>query len=104
MKIRRISSAVVVLAFAVLFLLLPGCGAGSRLAIDNGSASNGGVTVTLHHPETDESVWRGKARPMAALKEAYRKYWPSRDRAALATLADMEDMLQAEPTVIRVED
>ena len=25
-------------------------------------------------------------------------------RAALATLADMEDMLQAEPTVIRVED
>ena len=47
MKIRRISSAVVVLAFALLFLLLPGCGAGSRLAIDNGSASNGGVTVTL---------------------------------------------------------
>lgn len=44
-------------------------------------ASRGVVTLTLHHPETDESVWRGKARPMAALKEAYRKYWPSRDRA-----------------------
>ncbi len=44
-------------------------------------ASRGIVCVTLRHPETDDSVWRGKARPMAALKEAYRKYWSSRDRA-----------------------
>ena len=44
-------------------------------------ASRGVVSVMLHHPETDESVWRGKARPMAALKEAYHRYWPARDRA-----------------------
>ena len=44
-------------------------------------ASRGVVAVMLHHPETDESIWRGKARPMAALKDAYHKYWSSRDRA-----------------------
>lgn len=44
-------------------------------------ASRGVVCITLRHPETDDSVWRGKARPMAALKEAYHKYWSGRDRA-----------------------
>ena len=44
-------------------------------------ASRGVVTIILHHYETDESLWRGKLRPMAELKEAYNKYWTARDRA-----------------------
>ena len=44
-------------------------------------ASRGVVCITLSHPASDDSVWRGKARPMAALKEAYHKYWSGRDRA-----------------------
>ncbi|MDO5308489.1 MAG: hypothetical protein Q4G03_03195 [Planctomycetia bacterium] len=44
-------------------------------------ARHGVVTILLRHPESDESVWRGKLRPMNELKEAYHKYWSARDRA-----------------------
>ena len=44
-------------------------------------ASRGIVTILLKHPNSDESVWRGKLRPMAELRDAYAKYWPARDRA-----------------------
>ena len=44
-------------------------------------ASRGVVSIFLHHYETDESLWRGKLRPMVELKEAYHKYWTARDRA-----------------------
>lgn len=44
-------------------------------------AGRGVVTICLRHPESDESIWRGKIRAMSELKEAYRKYWNARDRA-----------------------
>ncbi|MBR5242920.1 MAG: hypothetical protein IKW13_01680 [Thermoguttaceae bacterium] len=44
-------------------------------------AARGVVTVCLRHPESDETVWRGKLRPMGELKEAYRRSWTARDRA-----------------------
>lgn len=44
-------------------------------------AARGVVTLCLRHPESDESVWRGKLRPMGELKEAYRHSWTARDRA-----------------------
>ena len=44
-------------------------------------AARGVVTLCLRHPESDESVWRGKLRPMGELKEAYRQSWTARDRA-----------------------
>lgn len=44
-------------------------------------ASRGVVAVFLHHPETDESQWRGNIRAMPELKELYRRYWSARDRA-----------------------
>ncbi|MBR4834560.1 MAG: hypothetical protein IKU86_09580 [Thermoguttaceae bacterium] len=44
-------------------------------------ARRGVVTVCLRHPESDETVWRGKLRPMGELKEAYRHSWTARDRA-----------------------
>ncbi|MBQ7813172.1 MAG: hypothetical protein IJ387_01595, partial [Thermoguttaceae bacterium] len=44
-------------------------------------AARGVVTLCLRHPESDETVWRGKLRPMGELKEAYRHSWTARDRA-----------------------
>ncbi|MGI5831445.1 MAG: alpha/beta hydrolase family protein [Thermoguttaceae bacterium] len=44
-------------------------------------ASRGFVSVFLHHPETDETQWRGKIRVMSELRELYRQYWAARDRA-----------------------
>ena len=44
-------------------------------------AKRGVVTICLRHPESDETVWRGKLRPMGELKEAYRHTWTARDRA-----------------------
>lgn len=44
-------------------------------------AARGVVAIMLHHPESDASVWRGRMRPMSALKDAYHKYWNGRDRA-----------------------
>ncbi|MGI6400907.1 MAG: alpha/beta hydrolase family protein [Thermoguttaceae bacterium] len=44
-------------------------------------ASRGVVAIMLRHPESDGSVWRGRVRPMAQLKEAYHRYWHGRDRA-----------------------
>lgn len=44
-------------------------------------AERGIVTICLRHPESDESIWRGKLRPMGELKVAYNKYWSARDRA-----------------------
>lgn len=44
-------------------------------------ASRGVVCVMLHHPESDDKLWRGKVRPMANVKEAYQHYWTGRDRA-----------------------
>ena len=44
-------------------------------------AARGIVTLCLRHPESDETVWRGKLRPMGELKEAYRHSWTARDRA-----------------------
>ncbi len=50
-------------------------------------ASRGVVALFVRHPETDESLWRGKVRPMATLKEAYKIYWTGRDRAVAITSA-----------------
>lgn len=44
-------------------------------------AERGSVVVMLRHPGSDESVWRGKLRPMAELKDAYHRSWSARDRA-----------------------
>ncbi|MBQ9873922.1 MAG: hypothetical protein IJM30_05625 [Thermoguttaceae bacterium] len=44
-------------------------------------AGRGVATICLRHPETDESIWRGKIRAMSELREAYNKYWTARDRA-----------------------
>lgn len=43
-------------------------------------AGHGIVTICLRHPESDDSIWRGKIRAMGELKEAYHKYWTARDR------------------------
>lgn len=43
-------------------------------------AGHGIVTICLRHPESDESIWRGKLRAMGELKEAYQRYWTARDR------------------------
>lgn len=44
-------------------------------------ASRGVVTLCLRHPDSDETVWRGKIRPMNELKTAYQRCWSARDRA-----------------------
>lgn len=57
-------------------------GAPERFAyLGNMWASRGIVSVFLHHPETDESQWRGRIRAMSELRELYRRYWSARDRA-----------------------
>ncbi|MGN1066057.1 MAG: alpha/beta hydrolase family protein [Thermoguttaceae bacterium] len=43
-------------------------------------AGRGIVSIFLRHPESDESIWRGKIRAMGELKEAYSKYWTGVDR------------------------
>ncbi len=55
--------------------------------LGNAWASRGVVSLFIRHPETDESLWRGKVRPMATLKEAYKIYWSGRDRAVAITSA-----------------
>lgn len=44
-------------------------------------AGRGVVTICIRHPESDESIWRGKIRAMNELKEAYQLHWSARDRA-----------------------
>ncbi|MBP5623167.1 MAG: hypothetical protein J6X44_14260, partial [Thermoguttaceae bacterium] len=44
-------------------------------------AGRGVVVLCLRHPDSDESIWRGKIRPMNELKEAYQRCWSARDRA-----------------------
>jgi len=38
-------------------------------------ASHGYVSVHLQHPGSDESVWRGKLRPLRALRDSFENPW-----------------------------
>ncbi len=58
-----------------------GASAESFSYLANAWAERGNLVLLLRHPTSDESVWRGKLRPMAELKDAYRKHWSGRDRA-----------------------
>ena len=44
-------------------------------------ASRGIISIFIHHPETDESQWRGHLRAVSELESLYKRYWSARDRA-----------------------
>jgi predicted dienelactone hydrolase len=61
-------------------------------------ASHGYVSVHLQHPGSDESVWRGKDRPIEALREAARNPRAALDRVAdVRFVLDQMEQLQREP-------
>ncbi|MBR5759613.1 MAG: hypothetical protein IKX88_13560 [Thermoguttaceae bacterium] len=61
-------------------------------------AGRGIVVLCLRHPDSDESIWRGKIRPMNELKEAYQRCWSARDRAlALRSGIDFLFLSRREP-------
>ena len=59
-------------------------------------ASRGVVTVILHHPETDESQWRGRPMGLSILRSLYNRYWAARDRA-LAIRAAIDALCELSP-------
>lgn len=61
----------------------PGLGASAEqfAYLASGWARLGFVVLLLRHPGSDEAIWRGKVRPLAELRDAYKTCWPARDRA-----------------------
>ena len=43
-------------------------------------AFNGYISVFIHHYGSDDSVWKGKARPLNELRNAYDSHWTGRSR------------------------
>lgn len=61
-------------------------------------AVNGYVSVHLQHLGSDETVWRGKLRPVKELKKVYRQCWSGRDRVLDIQFALMKlQLLSNEP-------
>jgi len=69
-------------------------------------ASCGIISIHLNHPGSNESVWRGKVRPMNELKEAYQKYWTGRDRALAIrhTIDRIQAMQHSNSSLFRMMD
>ncbi len=43
-------------------------------------AANGYVSIFIHHFGSDDTVWKGKVRPLAELRAAYQTSWTGRSR------------------------